>query len=80
MTRYVLIAKFCEMTGYSDKAVRRKIEEGVWLQNQVYRRAPDGHILIDMEGFERWVEGQQGPLSRSGPRSASSSPGRARAA
>lgn len=59
--RYLLIPKFCAESGYSDKAVRSKIFEGVWLENQQYRRAPDGRILIDVEGVERWVEGQPAP-------------------
>ena len=78
--RYRLIPKFCAESGYSEKAVRRKIEEGVWLEGHQYRRAPDGHILIDVEGVERWVEGQPVPSSPSGRRSGSSSPGAARAA
>lgn len=49
MARYQLIPKFCAESGYTDKAVRRKIEEGVWLEGREYRRAPDGHIVIDAE-------------------------------
>lgn len=54
--RYVTIALASTLTGYSEKAIRRKIEEGVWVENREWRRAKDGHILIDMEGYERWVE------------------------
>lgn len=57
-TRYVRLPLFEQITGYSQKAVRRKIEEGVWLEGKQYRRAPDGRILIDMDGYEKWVEGQ----------------------
>lgn len=78
--RYVLIAKFSELTGYSDKAVRRKIEDGVWIQGVHYRRAPDGHIIMDLEGYAKWVEGQRGPLNRSGKASGSNSRGAERAA
>ena len=55
--RYVRLPRFSELTGYTQKAVRRKIEEGVWIEGREYRRAPDGHIIIDMVGFEKWVEG-----------------------
>lgn len=55
---YVRIKKFVELTGYTDKAVYRKIEDGVWLEGKQYRRAPDGNICIDMEGYAKWVEGQ----------------------
>jgi hypothetical protein len=58
-TRYVRLPVFEAMTGYSTKAVRRKIEEGVWLEGRQYRKAPDGHILIDLHGYETWVEGQR---------------------
>jgi hypothetical protein len=37
--------------GLHDKAVRRKIESGVWLEDRVWKKAPDGHILIDLEGY-----------------------------
>jgi hypothetical protein len=52
----VRLPLFERLTGYTQKAVRRKIEEGVWLEGKQYRRAPDGHILIDMDGYEKWVE------------------------
>lgn len=66
--RYVMISRFCEMTGYTDRAVRRKIEDGVWMQNVQYRKAPDGHIFIDMDGFEKWVEGRaRAPVPATAP-------------
>ena len=57
--RYVRIPKFVAETGYTDKAVRRKIEEGVWLEGVHYRRAPDGTIHMEMGAYYRWVEGCQ---------------------
>lgn len=56
-TNYVRLPKFEELTGYSQKAVYEKIREGVWVQGREYRKAPDGHILVDLRGYERWVEG-----------------------
>ena len=55
--RYVRLPLFEAVTGYTEKAVRRKIEDGVWLEGRQYRRAPDGAILMDLEGYYRWVEG-----------------------
>lgn len=78
--RYITISKFAEASGYSEKAVRRKIEEGVWIEGRQFRRAPDGRILMDLQGYEAWAEGQQGPLKLSGPRSGSSSRSMGRAA
>lgn len=58
-TRYVKPAKFEQMTGYTVKAVLRKIESHVWQEGREFVRAPDGHILVDLEGYEAWVESQQ---------------------
>jgi hypothetical protein len=44
------------VTGYTVKAIERKIERGDWIEGQVWRRAPDGHIMVDLQGYERWVE------------------------
>lgn len=54
--RYMLIHQFCAESGYTALAVRGKIREGVWLEGREYRKAPDGHVLIDIEGYYRWVE------------------------
>lgn len=53
---YVTIPVAAAMTGYSAKAIRRKIEAGVWLEGREFRRAPDGHVLISVKGYELWVE------------------------
>lgn len=46
-------------TGYTDKAMRRKIENGVWLEGHEYHRAPDGRIVINIEGVEKWLQGKR---------------------
>lgn len=54
--KYVKLPLFEALTGYTEKAVRRKIEEGHWLEGQEYVRAPDGHVLVNMDGYYKWVE------------------------
>lgn len=49
--RYIRLPLFEQLTGYTQKAVRRKIEEGNWVEGKQFKRAPDGHILIDMQGY-----------------------------
>jgi hypothetical protein len=51
------ISKFCELTGYTDKAVRRKKEEGVWLVGHEVHVSPNGDLTIDPEGYTRWAKG-----------------------
>jgi hypothetical protein len=55
-TDYVTISVAAAMTGYSAKAIRRKIESGVWLEGREFRRAPDSHVLISVKGYESWVK------------------------
>ena len=66
-SRYVLLPLANLLTGYSVKAMERKIERGDWQEGKVWRRAPDGRIVIDVLGYQRWVEG---------PRAAVTSPSR----
>jgi hypothetical protein len=54
--RCVLLPLANLITGYTVKAMERKIERGDWVEGQVWRRAPDGHIMIDIQGYQRWVE------------------------
>lgn len=54
---WMLIPAFCALTGYTVKAVQRKIQDGVWLQGKHYRKAPDGHITMNLQSYYDWVEG-----------------------
>lgn len=54
--QWVLIPMFCSLTGYTDKAVRRKMEEGVWVAGKHYRKAPDGRITMNIQEYYKWVE------------------------
>ena len=53
---YVTIALAATITGLSEKAIRRKIEDGKWLEGREYHRSPDGGIFISLKGFAQWVE------------------------
>jgi hypothetical protein len=54
--RYVLLHLATVLTGYTVKAMRRKIERGDWQEGKLWRRAPDGRIFIDLIGYQKWVE------------------------
>lgn len=71
---YVTIALAAALTGLSEKAIRRKIEEGIWLERQEYIRK-DGHVFISMRGYDRWVEKGRASKPASG-QSGSPSPSR----
>ena len=55
--RYILLPAPHAITGYTVKAIQCKIHRGEWPEGKVWRRAPDGHIVIDVPGYYRWVEG-----------------------
>jgi hypothetical protein len=57
--RYVLLHLAERLTGYTVKAMQRKIERGDWVEGKVWVRAPDGRILVDMVGYHKWVEGSK---------------------
>ena len=60
MARYRTIKKHAEETGYTESAIRTKISRGVWLEGRVWKKAPDGTIIIDEEGYNEWVENGNG--------------------
>ena len=54
--RFVTIDLAASLTGLTAKAIRRKIEDGVWVEGREYRRqADDRRIYVDLKGYERWV-------------------------
>jgi hypothetical protein len=56
VAEYVLIPKAAEMIGYSRRAIELKIARGQWREGLEWRKAPDGHRMISIEGVKRWVE------------------------
>jgi hypothetical protein len=54
---WVTVLRFCDITGYTVDAVDKKRQQGVWLEGNVWKHAPDNRILISIEGYHAWVEG-----------------------
>lgn len=57
---YKTIRQFSKESGYTEAAIRDKIQKGIWLEDRVFKRAPDGRILISVNGFYEWVENGNG--------------------
>lgn len=53
---YVTIAMAAMLTGLSEKAIRRKIEDGKWIEGREFRRSPDNGIFVSLEGYKKWIE------------------------
>jgi hypothetical protein len=56
---FVTIHLAATATGYTAKAIARKIEDGVWLEGYEYVRAPDGRVLVSLDGVSRWARGER---------------------
>lgn len=49
------INKFCELTGWSEAAIRQRIQRGEWIDGLEYVRI-NKTLLISIKGYESWVE------------------------
>jgi hypothetical protein len=56
--KWVTIKKAAELSGYTEKAIEAKRAAGVWLEGLIWRKAPDGRIMVSPEGIDAWVEGR----------------------
>lgn len=56
---WIRLQKFCDLTGYTADAVYAKIRKGTWAQGLHWCKAPDGHVMINVEAYNRWVESAQ---------------------
>jgi hypothetical protein len=57
---YVTVDLASAITGLTQKAIRRKIEDGKWIEGREFRRSPDGGIFISIKGYQEWVERKVG--------------------
>lgn len=55
LARFVLIPLAAQATGYTERAIHKKIDDGVWRRGREWRKAPDGRRLIDLKAVEAWV-------------------------
>ena len=53
---YVTVRLAALITGLTEKAIRRKIEDGKWIEGREYRRSPDGMLFISIKGYVQWIE------------------------
>lgn len=64
MVNYKTVRQFSAESGYTEAAIRAKMADGTWIENLVWRHAPDGRVLIDLRGYENWVESTAAPKRR----------------
>lgn len=52
-SRWVTVNHAAKLTGFTEKAIRRKIERNIWLEGKHFKKL-DGRLLIDMEAYAKW--------------------------
>lgn len=55
MLNYITLKKLAETTGYSQKALYKKIHDGVLKEGVHYFRSPDCRIHFNIEEYEKWI-------------------------
>jgi hypothetical protein len=58
MAKYQTIKKFSQESGYTEAAIRTKMQDGTWKKGAVWIKAPDNRVLISVEGYNAWAEGE----------------------
>lgn len=57
--KWILLKKLAFETGYSEAALRQKINRGDLIKDVHWRNSPDGRIQINVQAYEQWVEGKR---------------------
>jgi hypothetical protein len=57
--RYVSLDRFAKLTGYATPSIYHQIEEGKWLQDEQFIVDENGQILIDLQAYYEWVDGNE---------------------
>ena len=70
----ITIKKFCELTGFTENTVRGKRRDGKWLEGEVIVVTPDGNVLIDIRGYEKWARSGNTPAYKSSAKAQLRSP------
>lgn len=52
----VRIKKFCEMTGWTEEAVRHLINDGDWINGREYIKISSRRLVISIAGYEAWIK------------------------
>lgn len=51
----VTVKLAAQLTGLTERAIRRKIQDGKWIEGREYTRSPDGGIFIVLANVAKWA-------------------------
>ena len=55
---WVLLERFCELTGYTEEAVKMKRKSGVWPEGLI-TTVRNRRIHVNLRRYDQWVEGRK---------------------
>ena len=56
--KWMPVKMFSEYSGYTVKAINNKIDNGIWKQGSLWKKAPDNRRIINTLEYEKWQESQ----------------------
>lgn len=56
LPKWVQAKLYATISGYTYAAIKNKCHQGVWPENVIWCKAPDGHLMINWRAADRWVE------------------------
>ena len=54
---FITAQLYAELTGYSFKAIQRKIEDKIW-NVRIAFRSPNGELMVNVSSVENWIIGK----------------------
>ena len=53
---WIPASKFKELTGFTNQDLYHRRSSGLWLEDIVWRKAPDGIIYYNIKEYEQWLQ------------------------
>lgn len=54
--KWVLVKRFAELTGHSEKAIYHKMDAGIWVEGVHFKKCEDGRVRLNLEAYDKWVD------------------------
>lgn len=56
--KWILLEKFCDLSGYSENAIRIKLSRGIWIPGVIALKKA-GKIHVNIIEYYNWLENEE---------------------
>jgi hypothetical protein len=56
--KWILLEKFCDLSGYSENAIRIKLSRGIWIPGVIALKKA-GKIHVNIVEYCKWLENEE---------------------